>query len=571
MARIPQYFLDDLLARTDIVEVIGSRIQIKKQGREYVALSPFTNEKTPSFTISPQKQFFHCFSSGKHGNAIGFLMEHERLEFREAIEALAERVGLEIPEEAGPARKQDTSLYDTLAYATKQYRSCLANDQLAKTYVEGRGLDSATVKKFALGFSPSGWDFLTAKASTPERLVESGMAIKKDAGGYYDRFRQRLMFPIRDSRGRTIAFGGRTIADDNPKYLNSPETPLFHKGKQLYGLYEARQANAKLERILVVEGYMDVVSLAQFGVDWAVATLGTATTTEQVSLLFRHCPLAIFCFDGDRAGRDAAWRALERALPALRDGREIRFLFLPDGEDPDSLVRSEGQAGLMARIEQARPLSQYFFDVLSDGLSIQTPDGQARLIERTRPHMKAIAEGAFRSLLFAEMASRVRLSTDEIRRVIDGNAELPKQAVVSKPRRAAKSGNTLVRSAILCLLDQPKLATSVPEGLAIVDSGLPGAALLQRLIDTFAEDPDISLGNLLQRWGDDEDAGHLARFAALNPVPEEFDAEREFAGAIEKIGQHNALPREQQLAAKGLDALTPEERAELLELSQRPH
>ncbi len=377
---IPQSFIDDLLNRTDIVEVVSSRIQLKKAGKNYTARCPFHNEKTPSFSVSPDKQFYYCFGCGAGGNALGFVMDHDHLDFPQAVEDLARRAGMEVPrEERGgrskPRQPTDSPLYPLLAAAADYYRQALKGHPSRKAaveYLKGRGLTGVIARDFGLGFAPPGWDnllkHLGGDALQQKALIDAGLLIENaDSGKRYDRFRDRVMFPIRDSRGRVIAFGGRVLGDDKPKYLNSPETPVFHKGQELYGLYEARQANRDLDEILVVEGYMDVIALAQSGLRNAVATLGTATSEEHLKRLFRLVPSVVFCFDGDNAGRKAAWRALEATLPNLQDGRRARFLFLPEGEDPDTLVRAEGVDAFRARLQQqAQPLADYFFQQLSD-------------------------------------------------------------------------------------------------------------------------------------------------------------------------------------------------------------
>ncbi|MGA1729803.1 MAG: DNA primase, partial [Steroidobacteraceae bacterium] len=354
--RIPQAFIDELLVRTDIVEVVGSRVQLKKAGREWKAPCPFHNEKTPSFWVSPDKQFYHCFGCGAHGTALGFLMEHDRLPFPEAVEELASRLGMEVPhdESRGGSRPQD-DLHGLLGEVTQFYREALRESPQARDYLDSRGITSESRVRYAIGYAPDAWDAVLKRfGGNPEavqRLTEVGLIIERSGGresGHYDRFRDRIMFPIRDIRGRTVGFGGRTLGAGEPKYLNSPETPLFHKGRELYGLYEARQSLRQIDRLMVVEGYVDVVRLAQAGIQYAVATLGTATTTEHLSRLFRVTNELVFCFDGDRAGRTAAWRALENALPHARDGRQLRFLFLPDGQDPDSLVGEEGREERLA-------------------------------------------------------------------------------------------------------------------------------------------------------------------------------------------------------------------------------
>ena len=364
MARIPDAFIDDLLARTDIVELIGSRVPLKRQGREYSARCPFHDERSPSFTVSPTKQFYHCFGCGAHGTAIAFLMNYERLEFLDAVEELAKRVGIEVPRETRQrnASGDAVDLYASLDAAAQFFRRQLEASPAARDYLSQRGVDASNRTRFGIGYAPDSWDALKNALGTDERrlrLLESaGLFSKGDGGRVYDKFRKRIMFPIHDRRGRVIAFGGRvTDKDDSPKYLNSPETSLFHKGRELYGLWQVRQAHSKIERLIVVEGYMDVVALFQYGVTQAVATLGTATTPDHAELLFRNAADVVFCFDGDKAGRGAAWKALESALPRMRDGRQAFFLFLPEGEDPDTIVRKVGAAGFEARLRHATPLS----------------------------------------------------------------------------------------------------------------------------------------------------------------------------------------------------------------------
>lgn len=397
---IPESFIDELLARIDIVEVVERRVPLKKAGREWTACCPFHNERTPSFYVSPAKQFFHCFGCGVSGSAIKFVMDFDRLEFPDAVEELAQAAGLTVPREggrdAGP-RETKTDLYSLLEDVASWYEHELPRHAAAQAYCRQRGLDADTIKRFRIGWAPAGYDgVLKALGNSVRRrdlLDEAGMLATGDRGKY-DRFRERLMFPILDRRGRVIAFGGRVVqaapasGQAPPKYLNSPETPLFHKGRELFALWQVKQANAQLPRIVVVEGYMDVIALHQAGLPIAVATLGTATTPDHTEVLFRAAPDVVFCFDGDRAGRAAAWKALESALPRLRDGRQAYFLFLPDGEDPDSLVRKEGKEGFEKRIREATPLSDYFFGELSHDVDMGSLDGRARLAERattTRP------------------------------------------------------------------------------------------------------------------------------------------------------------------------------------------
>jgi DNA primase, catalytic core len=413
MARIPDAFIDDLLARTDIVEVVGSRVPLKRQGKEYSARCPFHDERSASFTVSPTKQFYHCFGCGAHGTAISFLMNYDRLEFLDAVDELAKRVGMEVPRAENPrsAQQQDDSrdLYAAVEAASRFFVKQLETSDKARAYLDQRGVDADNRARFAIGYAPDGYSALKDALGKDERrmklLERAGLFSKNDRGHVYDKFRDRVMFPIFDRRGRVIAFGGRVLdKDDGPKYLNSPETALFHKGRELYGLWQVRQANQKIERLIVVEGYMDVVSLFQYGVTQAVATLGTATTPDHAELLFRNAPDVYFCFDGDNAGRKAGWRALESVLPRMKDGRQAFFLFLPDGEDPDTIVRKEGAEAFDARLRQATPLSQFFFDELTREINLATLDGKARLAERAKPMLAQIPDGAFGDLMKQELA-----------------------------------------------------------------------------------------------------------------------------------------------------------------------
>src|SRR6185312_3844326 len=411
--RIPEKFIDDLLTRVDIVDVIEQRVPLKKAGRDWTARCPFHDERSPSFTVSPAKQFYHCFGCGAHGSAIKFLMDYDRMEFVDAVEDLAGRVGLKVPYEGGARRapqEDSADLYTLLDAAAKFYQRELGKSDKARAYFDSRGLDQGIVDRFGLGFAPAQWDALkNAIGTTPQRLAlleKAGLVKTGERGQKYEYFRDRVMFPIADRRGRTIAFGGRILekADDSgPKYLNSPETALFHKGQQLFALWQVRQAHSKIPRLIVVEGYMDVIALFQHGMTQAVATLGTATTRDHAELLFRNCADVYFCFDGDRAGRQAAWRALESVLPRMRDGRQAAFLFLPEGEDPDSIVRKEGAGGFEQRLRNATPLSEFFFAEIGKDVNLASLDGKARLAERARPMLAQIPDGAFRDLMLAEL------------------------------------------------------------------------------------------------------------------------------------------------------------------------
>ena len=423
---IPQSFIDDLLNRTDIVDVVGSRIQLKKAGKNYTACCPFHKEKTPSFSVSPDKQFYYCFGCGAGGNALGFVMDHDQLDFPQAIEDLAKRAGMEVPREEGsrnnkPRQPTDSPLYPLLTAASEFYKQALKNHPQRKAaidYLKGRGLSGEIARDFGMGFAPPGWDNLLKQLGgdglQQKAMIDAGLLIENaENKRVYDRFRDRIMFPIRDSRGRVIAFGGRVLGDEKPKYLNSPETPVFHKGQELYGLFEARKHNRDLDEIMVVEGYMDVIALAQQGLRNAVATLGTATSEEHLKRLFRIVPSVLFCFDGDAAGRNAAWRALEASLPNLQDGRRARFLFLPDGEDPDTLVRSEGTDAFRARINQhAQPLADYFFQQLSEEADPRSLEGKAHLMTLAVPLIDKIPGNNLRTLMRQRLSEITGLSGD---------------------------------------------------------------------------------------------------------------------------------------------------------------
>lgn len=442
--RIPQSFIDNLLDRVDIVELVDARVKLKKSGKNYSACCPFHEEKTPSFTVTQDKQFYYCFGCGASGNAIGFVMDYDRLSFPEAVEQLAKLSGLEIPREdrkVSPreiARDQDRKTIYTLLEAAADYYSQTLRQhpgrQKAVGYLQNRGLSGEIARDFGIGFAPPGWDNLLQalgqKLEDQRLLIESGMLINRDDNHkLYDRFRDRIMFPIRDVRGRVIGFGGRVLGDDKPKYLNSPESPVFHKGEELYGLYEARQANSQLKRVLVVEGYMDVVALAQFGIHYGVATLGTACREDHLVKAFKYAQEVVFCFDGDNAGRMAARRSVEASLPVMTDGRQVRFLFLPEGEDPDTLVRQIGAKKFTDLIEHALPLEEFFFDVLTQELDTRSMEGRARLSKLAAPMLNRLPKGVYRELMFNNLAKRTGL---EIRTLMELIEEVPLQSLVPK-------------------------------------------------------------------------------------------------------------------------------------------
>jgi len=569
---IPERFIDELLARVDIVDVVQQRVPLKRAGREWTACCPFHDERTPSFYVSPAKQFYHCFGCGAHGSAVKFLMEYDRLEFPDAVEELAQSVGVTVPHEGGPARPREdhTDLYALLDAAAGFYQRALPNSAAAKAYCKKRGLDKDVIERFRIGWAPGGWDAVKRALGTSDARVrmleQAGMLSTGEKGKQYDRFRERLMFPILDRRGRVIAFGGRILEGDGPKYLNSPETPLFHKGRELFALWQVRQANAKLERLIVVEGYMDVVSLHQAGVTQAVATLGTATTNEHAELLFRAAPDVFFCFDGDRAGRSAAWRALESVLPRMRDGRQAFFLFLPEGEDPDTLVRKEGKDGFEARLKNATPLSEYFYAYLSHDVNVATLDGRARLAEHAKPLLAKLPDGAFRDLMFAELEKRT------------GVQGAPAHAVPSPSRRPAPASHaprrTLVRSAIAMLLANPGLAQEVTLPYAFAALEKPGIPLLTELLDFLQERPGINTALLLEHFAGREESAALQKLA-LAEFPGEPEALRaEFVDALHKLAEQTTQQRLDRLIRKqsehGLDEAEKSELRALLSRKAKP-
>jgi DNA primase len=569
--RIPQSFIQDLLARTDIVQLIGERLQLKKAGKEYVALSPFSNEKTPSFTVSPQKQFYHCFSSGKHGTVISFLMEYDRLSFVEAVEELARRAGLQVPREGGSAPQALVleGPLDALAAAERFYRAELKKSQIAIDYLKRRGVSGETAKRFGLGFAPESWDALAKQFPDPKHALTAGLLICKDNGSTYDRFRNRVMFPIRDTRGRVIAFGGRALGDDKAKYLNSPETPLFHKGRNLYGLYEARQGPGDIPFLLVVEGYMDAVMLAQHGLSHVVATLGTATTREHLNLLYKSTARVVFCFDGDRAGRAAAWRALEQALAEVYEGRECLFMFLPEGHDPDSLVQDIGADAFRERIAAASPLSKFLVDELSRQVNLATPDGRAKLAALARPHLARMREGPLRSLILDDLVRLTRLTRADL------DAVAATGVPPARPSADGEGGGGVaielarpVRGALRLLLEQPALArTANPEDLAQVD--LPGVALLREALEFLREHPDASPARLLEHWRDSEFEGTVNRLAASRVEGQTEGLEREFFDAMKHLQRQGLRARAQTLLVQARQReLTETERRELDRLSR---
>jgi DNA primase len=574
MGRIPSSFIDELMTRTDIVEVINARVPLKKAGREFKACCPFHGEKTPSFTVSPTKQFYHCFGCGAHGTAVGFLMDYEHMSFPEAVEELASLAGLEVPKEAGEAPDRRHDLYGILEASATFFREQLKSHPPAVDYLKRRGLTGETAARFGLGYAPEAWDGLIRRLGTGGdamgRLAAAGLVIEREGGGWYDRFRGRVMFPIRDARGRVIAFGGRVLGDGEPKYLNSPETPLFHKGRELYGLYEARQALRDIPRLMVVEGYMDAIGLHQAGLPWAVATLGTATTLEHLDRLFRITDEVVFCFDGDRAGRQAAWRALENALPALHDGRQIRFLFLPEGEDPDSLVGKEGAEAFTARLEEALPFSEYLLTELSGQVDMESLDGRARLAELARPLVARVPEGVYRALLVKRIAGAVGMSETAYGRLVDTQAQPAPAMPQRRPGRPAAGRSSLVRRAVSLAVHFPAQAAQARASGELPGLERPGVDLLLALLEDLREHPNTTTGGLLERWRDHESGPHLQKLALAEMLTGEEGALPELQDCLDRLARERVQLRHQELfELSRTHPLTPEQRAELKELDAR--
>jgi DNA primase len=577
---IPQDFIDDLIARADVVEVIGKRIQLKKAGREFKACCPFHDEKTPSFTVVPNKGFYHCFGCGAHGTAIGFLMEYEHMSFVEAVEAIASMLGVEVPrsESDRPARRYD-ELFSLMSSVEQHFQNCLRDAPAAVDYLKQRGIDGATAKRFGIGFAPEGWSVVLDKfgksQEATERLLATGLIIRKDNGQHYDRFRERIIFPIRDARGRTIGFGGRALGDGEPKYLNSPETVLFHKGRELYGLYEARQALRHIDRLVVVEGYMDVVALARNGIDFAIATLGTATTSDHLNVLFRLTDNVNFCFDGDRAGRKAAWRALENALPHIREGRQIRFVFLPEGHDPDSYVNEQGADAFVAAVDAGVALSDFLISELASQVDMATVDGKARLAELAKPLVRRIPTGVYRELLVESLATTVGMPASKLDRILGSGTDStgPGSRVESHTARSRRtmtvSGGrpSVVRRAITLLLNNPQAGDTLDvEKLAGVNR--PGVGLLHKLIETVQEEPHITTAGLLERYRSDEQGRHLGKLAAVElPEEDDFDPAAELVACLDQLALAGRRERIDFLIEKQkLSSLTDEEKSELRQL-----
>ncbi len=574
--RIPQNFIDDLIGRSDIVEVINARVPLKRKGKEFSACCPFHNEKTPSFTVSEAKQFYYCFGCHAQGNAIGFLMDYEHLSYIDAIESLAADAHVDVPhEDSGfTNRNQEDKqpLYDILKQASELFQQQLKTSERAVDYLKQRGLSGEIAKQFKVGYAPDGWNFLSGSLGKSKEnlnsLIKTGLVVNKDDGKTYDRFRDRIIFPITDQRGRIIGFGGRVLDKGEPKYLNSPENAVFHKGYELYGLYETRQALRKIDRIIVVEGYMDVVALAQNGINYAVASLGTATTTEQIQKTFRTTHEIVFCYDGDNAGKKAAWRALENTLTVIRDGMIAKFLFLPEKEDPDTMVRKEGKEAFEGRIKNARTLSGFLFDNLKSESDINTNEGKAQLASKANSLIQKMHNSLFKDLLIEELSTLIGLSQQHLESKISSATENKKmQPHTIKPARSQQVQNNKTRIAIALLLQNPDLVThhKVPDNFK--EAFTKGLPLLYELQRTIESNKQLSAAALLERFRDSEHEKALNILSMLQtPETENTDNIIEvYKSLIERL--HNE-DRDEYFKHKiqNDEPLTDEEQKEYIEL-----
>lgn len=579
---IPPEFIDEVLSRIDIVEIIEPRVALKKTGQNYSGLCPFHNEKTPSFSVSQDKQFYYCFGCQASGSALKFLMEFDRLEFVSAVELLADRAGLEVPRDQSRQSSEATlrrkTIYEILNQASIIYREELrshASRERAVGYLKNRGLSGEIARDFSLGYAPPGWENLYSKLanSNYERdlLIESGMVIdNRDEDRTYDRFRDRIMFPIRDLRGRTIAFGGRIIGDGNPKYLNSPETPVFHKGRELYGLYEARRRKAKLTRLVIVEGYMDVVALAQYGIDYCVATLGTATSSDHIDRLYRLVPQIVFCFDGDKAGRNAGWKALLVVLQFMSDGRSARFLFVPDGEDPDSLIRKEGKDRFELRLERSTSLEEFLFSHLEEGLDMQSMEARATLSKTAMPLLRMIPDGVFKQLMINRLAEKTGLETS---RLIEAAGQQPQARTGATPgqrdpgqevARPARRGGSLAEIALSILAKQPELAQDFDESVYERIQQDSQYQLLGKVALVIREEELSSTGQLMNHFREKPEFQTIRDLVNQEQLLGVSELREEFRGTIVRLLERFEIQLKQEyiepLLEKPLTELAEDER-----------
>lgn len=570
-SRIPKSFIQEVVARTDIVTIIQSRVDLKKRGHTHVACCPFHTEKSPSFSVSQAKQFYYCFGCGAHGNAIGFLMAYDHLSFVDAVTDLAQHLGMPIPREADDDNAENhDALYTMMYNAQKAYEQALKKSSAAIDYLKNRGLTGKIAKEFGIGYAPSAWEFLSQSIAKNkadrDALVTAGMLIEKQ-GRHYDRFRDRVLFPIRDIRGRTIGFGGRTLTNEIPKYLNSPETPIFHKNQTLYGLYEVCQHHRKLQRVIVVEGYLDVISLAQHGIDYAVATLGTALNAKHIQLLLRYTSDIIFCFDGDAAGQKAAWKALTFSLPLLRDGLNIRFLFLTDNDDPDSCVRKMGRDAFEKLIDTAADLPTVFFNTLEKTVDIRSLAGKAAFAKTANDLINTMPQGIFKTLLLDQLATQLHIARADLTELSEKKEVAVEAAPTpSKPHRSFTRLNP-AETAIQILLQCPSLAAKVSDAPAFtLSEKTPEKILLLDLIARCTQNPRLHVGELLESIDDDADRAMIVKIAALPLHIPEAGWAAELCGAIQRLHEQDQTQQLSRLIAKAKQNELDMEEKQLLQL-----
>ena len=576
---IPQHFIDDLIARTDIVDILSKRIDLKKAGKEFKAVCPFHNDKNPSLTISPLKGFYHCFSCGAHGTALGFIMEYENLSFVEAVESLASELGVEVPyENKSNPMKKNNDLFLLMDAIQKKFQNNLKNNPKAIQYLKKRGIDGKTAKKYKIGYAEKSWtnilDSFGSTDSDIKSLLKLGLIIKKENNkGYYDRFRDRIIFPIRDNRGRFIGFGGRIFEGDQPKYLNSPETPIFHKGMELYGLYECQKSMRAIKKIIVVEGYMDVIGLSQNEVEYSVASMGTATTDNHFTRLFRLSDSICFCFDGDQAGYLAAWRALKNSLPHLKDGRQIKFVFLPDGEDPDSYIRKNSTAKFEKLLNNGKDLSDFLIQRTSEDIDLKSVDGRARLAERIKPFISKMPRGIFKELIIEKLSAIVGLSAKKLEQSINEDEITKKRKSSSNkaPRRKNMNMNqgspSVIKKSISLILNYPEAVEQIRK-IEFVNYEKPGIKILIKLLKNIADEPNMNTAALIERWREDDEGKYLSKLA-VNPFPKntEFNASQELNSCLEQITKNYYNDRINSLIKKQANnQLTSDEKTELKEI-----
>ncbi|MCW8451725.1 DNA primase [Legionella quinlivanii] len=568
---IPRPFIDELLNRTDLVELIEHYVPLKKRGNSYIACCPFHNEKTPSFNVVAKKQFFHCFGCGTSGNAISFMMSYLNQSFTDAVETLAVRLGMTVPKELASSEvKQGPNLYQLLARVTRHYQALLKTAPAAEAvnYLRQRGLTGEIAKQFQLGYAPADWNVLEKHFFADKKgLIDTGMLIKKDNGKTYDRYRNRIMFPIHDRQGKIVGFGGRAISpDQQPKYLNSPETVLFQKNRELYGLYQVLQ-QPRQDQIIVVEGYLDVIALAQYGINNAVAALGTATSSYHVQMLSKYCKQLIFCFDGDKAGRQAAWRALENSLPHLNTGMDVRFVFLPEGQDPDSFVREAGRNKFLEMLQSAVSLNDYFISNLSENLDLHSIAGKTQFINLSKPYLANMPEGTYKQLLINELSQITRLENHRIELVIT-EQNTPSQQV--KPKKGIS--RSPIRLAIALLIQNPEIYSEAQQQINLQLLGGKEQEILKQLIEHVAANPKINTASLIEQWRDTSFFESLNKLAAWDhQVPEEA-LTKEFLDIIIFLQKQNSGNKINEFLEKSRkEGLTLSEQMQLQNLLKQRH